>query len=153
MTNETYRYTESGLDNVEILNMPVVSDDAGGKVYEVPNVNGLHKLIAHCIVTSKGSMSGKELRFIRTEMGLTQAELAELVKKDHQTVGRWERGDTSVDQNAEFLIRMLAADKLGLDLKMSVEDVARRCVPSAKFRIIAIDGSDPTNYRPMDKAA
>jgi DNA-binding transcriptional regulator YiaG len=147
--SKTYRYTESGLDNVTIHNMDVVVDDAGEEVYAIPNILGLHKVIAHCIVAAETGMTPKELRFLRTEMGLTQGELAQVVKKDHQTVGRWERGETPLDGNAEVVIRMLAAERLGIDPKLEVEELAERCIPSAEFRRIDIDGSNPKRYRPL----
>lgn len=148
-----YQYTESGLDNVIIRGMPAIVDDAGEEVYSFRNVVGLHKAIAACIIKHASGISPKELRFLRTEISMTQAELAMIVKKDHQTVGRWERGDTIIDQNAEALIRLLAAEKLEIDDDESVADVARRCVPSAEVQVILIDGSDPENYRPVLEAA
>jgi DNA-binding transcriptional regulator YiaG len=149
-----YQYTECGLDNVVIRGMPVVVDDAGEEVYSIPNVIGLHRTIAACIIKHVRGISPKELRFLRTEMGMTQAELAEIVKKDHQTVGRWERGETMLDQNAETVIRLLASEKLGIRDGESVTEMAKRSVPSAEVQVIFIDGHDPTNYRPvMDLAA
>src|SRR5271166_3861745 len=124
-----YNYAECGLDNVIIKNMSCVIDDAGEEVYEIPNILGLHKVIAACIVRHPHGISPKELRFLRTEMGMTQGELAEIVKKDHQTVGRWERGEKPIDQNAEALIRLLAAERLALPRTETIEELARRCVP------------------------
>jgi DNA-binding transcriptional regulator YiaG len=148
-----YKYTECGLDNVIIRNMPSVVDDAGEQVYEIRNVFGLHKVISACIVRHPRGISSRELRFLRTEMGMTQAELAEIVKKDHQTVGRWERGEKSIDQNAEALIRLLAAERLALPRMETIEQLARRCVPTAEVQVITIDGGDPRNYRPLQEAA
>lgn len=147
--NEGYNYTECGLDNVVIRGMQVPVDDAGEEVYSIRNILGLHRVIAHSIITSDHGILPKELRFLRTEIGLTQSELAQTVQKDHQTVGRWERGEVPIDGNAELVIRMLAAEKLGIDLNMSIEDIAKNCLPSAKFRVIAIDGSDPSHYRSL----
>lgn len=148
-----YMYTECGLDNVIIQNMQVVVDDAGEEVYEMGNVLGLHKVIAACIIRHVHGIGPKELRFLRTEMGMTQAELAQIVKKDHQTVGRWERGETPIDQNAEALIRLLAAERLELPREETVEELARWCVPTAEMQVIMIDGGDPRNYRQLQKAA
>ena len=142
-----YLYTECGLDNVQIEGMQPLIDDVGEEVYCVPNVTGLHKVIAYDIITREVAMSGEELRFLRTEMGLTQAELAQLVHFDGQTVGRWERGETSLDQTAEVVIRLLVFEKLELGSYDSVEHVAKRCVPTATIQIIRIDGSDPKNYK------
>jgi DNA-binding transcriptional regulator YiaG len=146
---EEYRYTECGLDNVIIQGMDVLIDDAGDEVYHIPNIAGLHKEIARCIITHAHGIKPAELRFLRTEMGLTQAQLAELVKKDHQTIGRWERGEKPIDQNAEFVIRTVAAERLGIDTHMKFEDLAKRTTPSADFAMIQIDGTDPTDYRPL----
>jgi transcriptional regulator with XRE-family HTH domain len=142
-----YRYSECGLDNVVIHGMPVCTDDVGEEVYCIQNIVGLHKVIAYCIIAGPRGLRPEELRFLRTEMGLTQAELAEIVKKDHQTIGRWERGDKPIDQNAEYVIRTIAAERLGIDTKLSFEELARRCVPSAEVKMIEIDGSDPNEYR------
>jgi DNA-binding transcriptional regulator YiaG len=80
-----------------IHGMTVPRDDAGEEVYSIRNIAGSHKLIAHCILKHARGISPKELRSLRTEMGLTQHELGEVVKKDHQTVGRWERGEDRRD--------------------------------------------------------
>lgn len=144
-----YRYTECGLNNVIIRGAETAIDDDGEEMYTIPNINGLHRVIAHSIITREHGIAPEELRFLRTEMGLTQAELAELVKKDHQTVGRWERGETPIDQNAELVVRMVAAERLAIAPQVSVEDLARRCVPTAHATLIAIDGSDPQHYRQL----
>jgi DNA-binding transcriptional regulator YiaG len=144
-----YRYTECGLENVIIHGMNIVIDDAGEEVYCIPNILGLHKVIAHCIITRTHGIKPEELRFLRTEIGLTQAELAELVKKDHQTIGRWERGERPIDQNAEYVIRTIAAERLSIDPKMTCEELARRCIPTAAFEAIEIDGTNPEHYRPL----
>lgn len=148
-----YRYTECGLDNVMISNMKVITDDAGEEVYSIPNVMGLHKLIARCIVSHNNAISPKELRFLRTEMGLTQQQLGEIVKKDHQTIGRWERGEVPLDATAELVIRLLAEERLDLQTDIPVAELAKRCVPSAEFQVIRIDGRNPKNYKPMRVAA
>lgn len=148
-----YSYAECGLDNVVIHGMSVPQDDAGEPVYHIRNVLGLHHVLACCIVRHEHGISPKELRFLRTEMGMTQHELAEILKKDHQTVGRWERGEKPIDQTAEVVLRRLAIERLSLEIDMPMEELARRCMPSAKFQVINIDGSDPENYRAMPIAA
>ena len=112
-----YRYTESGLDNVFIEGMEPCTDDHGEKVFHIPNPNDLHKVIAVGIVEHPKGISGKELRFLRTEMGMTQGELAKLVHRDEQTVARWEKGKTVIDGAAEAIVRTLAVQRLQLELK------------------------------------
>ena len=144
---EAYRYTESGLDNVLIEGAQIVSDDAGERCTTIPNVNGLHRAITHGIVTRQGSMTGRELRFIRTELGMTQAELGEMLHCAGLTVSRWERGENPIDSNAEALIRLYAAQELRLEKALNVRDTAGWCVASADVPPIVIDGSDPSQYR------
>lgn len=149
---KAYRYTECGLDTVLIEDVNVAVDDAGEQCVSIPNVKSLHKLIACGIVHRRTGMTGLELRFLRTEMGMTQAELAEHVHREPLAVSRWERGEVPViDSNAEALIRLLAVEKLKLP-EASVAEITGWCVQSASTPPLIIDGSDPTNYRLKDAA-
>jgi DNA-binding transcriptional regulator YiaG len=141
-----YHYTESGLSNVWIENVQVVVDDAGEEMARIQNVRSLHRAIAESIVNHRAGMSGPELRFLRTEMGLTQAELGDVLHKEGLTVGRWERGESPIDQNAETVIRLLSIEKLRLD-KKAIEEVASSSVSTAREAEIRIDGSDPADYK------
>lgn len=148
-TKTTHRYTECGLDNVVIEGISTVVDDAAETVLTIPNINGLHRAISLGIVSRKSSMSGKELRFLRTEMGMTQAELATMIHREPLAISRWERGETPVDSNAETLIRLHAIDVLDIDLEASVRELSGWSIPSAEEVPIEIDGTDPDNYRPI----
>ncbi len=143
----TYRYTDSGLDNVIIEGVNFVADDSGEECVMIPNINGLHKTIAHGFVVRRGSMSGRELRFIRTEMGMTQAQLAEMLHREPLAVSRWERAERPVDANAEALVRLYAIQELRLPNSQDVREIAGWCVPTAETPPIIIDGSDPSNYK------
>jgi transcriptional regulator with XRE-family HTH domain len=143
-----YLYTECGLDNVFIEGVNFVVDDMGEETISVPNINGLHHAIATGIVAKKSSLTGRELRFLRTEMGMTQAELALTVHREPLSISRWERGEVAeIDPNAESLIRLLAKETLGLEVDASVREIAGWSVPSALTPPLLIDGSDTDNYR------
>lgn len=149
-----YHYRECGLDNVMIDGVVPCRDDDGDEVVTIPNVTGLHHTIAVAIVHHKAGMSGKELRFLRTEMGMTQAELAKVVHHDTQSVGRWERSECPIEPNAEALIRLLAVERLGLKSETdSVEELSAWCVASAAPQPILIDGNDPSDYRAIEPLA
>ena len=109
-----YRYTECGLDNVFIEGIEAGVDDDGDEVLYIPAVNALHKTIARGIVESESGVTGQELRFLRTMMGLTQAELARHVHHDAQSVARWEKNRTPIQPASEIVIRLLAVEKLNL---------------------------------------
>ncbi|MBF0560713.1 MAG: transcriptional regulator [Alphaproteobacteria bacterium] len=144
--NTPYHYTECGLDNVLVYGIAPCIDDDGDEVITIPNINGLHKAIALTIIAREALMSGKELRFLRTEMGMTQAELARCVHKEAISVGRWERNETPIDPNAETLVRLMAQEKLELSLNVSVEELSGYSVQTANVPPIEIDGIDPDNY-------
>lgn len=147
--DKEYRYKASGLDNVILVGLPECRDDDGESCITIPHINLLHKAIATSIVRRRGGMSGQELRFLRTLMGMTQAELAQKVSRDAQTIGRWEREEFENDPNAEALIRLIVAERLELDLKAPIEDVTGWCFQTADTQPIKIDASDPNDYRPL----
>lgn len=134
----THHYTECGLQNVFIDGLEFVVDDDGDEIITIPAVNKLHGVIALGIVSHKHGMSGDELRFLRTEMGYTQAELAELVHHDKQSIGRWERGEFDLDSAAEAIIRRLAIEKLGLEVDSGIDELSRRSIPTVQPQPINI---------------
>ena len=83
-----YHYTECGLNNIIIDADLIDTDDQGEKIVTIPAIGLLHKAIAQGLISQSNSLSGAEIRFLRTEMGLTQAALATLLHRDTQSVGR-----------------------------------------------------------------
>jgi len=148
MENE-YRYTASGLDNVILVGLKKVKDDHGEECVTIPNINKLHEAIAMNILKRNGGMTGAELKFLRTLMGMTQAELGKIVNREAQTIGRWERSEFEDDPNAEAIIRLVAAERLSLNLDAPIQDVTGWCHQTAENPAIRIDASDPDNYRPL----
>jgi len=126
-----YHYTECGLDNIIIEADLLAIDDKGEKIVTIPAIGQLHNIIAQGLIAQENALSGTEIRFLRTEMGMTQAELAQLLHRDTQTVGRWERGEVALDATQDIFIRQLAAEKLQLLLEPSVEMQSRKVKPKA----------------------
>ena len=123
-----HHYTESGLDNVFIDGIRIERDDDGDEVVTVPAINDLHRVIAEGIV--------REVKTWAKEM--TQAELAQLVHRDKQSIGRWERGEIEFDPTAETLIRQLAIEKLELKVEVGIGELSQRSVPTAETQPISI---------------
>ena len=144
-----YRYTASGLDNVILVGLEECTDDHGEKCVTIPNINKLHEAIAMSVLTRRGGMTGAELKFVRTLMGMTQAELGKIVNREALTIGRWERGEFENDPNAEAIIRLVTAERLQLKLDAPIEDVTGWCFQTADTPAIRIDARDPDNYRPL----
>ncbi len=148
MTKTDYHYTASGLDNVILKDLTVITDDSGEECVRIPNINGLHRALLLAVVTNEDALTPKELKFVRTELGLTQAALAALVDKDGQTVGRWERGEFPIEANADTIVRGVALDYLGVGTdRPAVSEIAGWSKVAPSGRDIVIDATNPDDYR------
>jgi len=147
-----HHYTECGLQNVFIEGLTPVIDDDGDEIITIPAINELHHIIALGIVSHEHGISGDELRFLRSEMGYTQAELAELVHHDKQSIGRWERSEYEIGSAAEAIIRRLAIEKLSLNVQSGIDELSRRSVPSAQTQFINIRKSDSNGTYELEAA-
>ena len=108
-----YHYTASGLDNVWLEGGVSLIDAPRGKAIRIEDVEGLHKAIGHWLVFERKNLTGKEFRFLRHEINLTQQNLAAILNTDVQNVGRWEReeGD-KIPGPAQNLVRLLYLEKI-----------------------------------------
>ena len=95
-----------------------------GKVMHIKDVEGLHRGIGHWLVHEKKMLSGKEFRFLRHEINLTQQNLAALLGTDIQNVGRWERGEVKVPGPAQAVMRLLYRESVN-ENKAIKEPLAR----------------------------
>lgn len=145
----SYHYTECGLESVVIEGLDQVRDHAGDDTLTIPAIGRLHRVIAEGIVMLPSKMSGKELRFLRTEMGLTQEKLADVLKVTLLTVSRWEREESPIKDTAEMLIRLMAVEHLELNVKLDVDSVSAKVTRAARTSPIRIDGSNPSQYQLM----
>ena len=149
----TYHYTECGLDNVLLEGVDPVQDDAGEAVFTIAKVNRLHAAIARAVIRKPYALTGKELRFLRAEMEMTQAELAVLLGREPLAISRWERGENPIDPAADTLVRLLAQELLAIEAGVTVREASGWHVASTFSAPYRIDASNPDDYRPMDQAA
>jgi DNA-binding transcriptional regulator YiaG len=114
-----YHYTECGLDDVYLISGYEVENTAYGDGVSIKHLDELHKAIGYSLVTEKKVLSGKELRFLRKEMDLTQTELGQLVGLSDQQVARWEKDRYEIPSAADYLLRFFYLEhiKKTLDLR------------------------------------
>lgn len=145
----SYAYTECGLPNVRIIGLRV-EDDAGESTIRIPHIRSLHRLISQKVVASKNRLTGAELRYLRSEMGLTPEEFGKRVHRQPSTVTRWERAETSLPREMEARIRILAYAELKLGV-IDPQEAGRwhelPTIGKTGETPIEIDGRDPGNYR------
>ena len=107
---EPLHYPDCGLDDVYLLNGYDVNETAYGNGVAIQDVDGLRAAIARDLVSRKKVLNGKEVRFLRKQMDLTQSELGRLVGLDAQSVARWEKGQRVRKKGpAELLLRVIYA--------------------------------------------
>ena len=113
-----YHYTQCGLDNVWLENGYTLKKTAYGKAVAVEDADDLHQTLALELIGKQGRLSGKELKFLRVTLGLSQGGLGKLLGATEQSVSLWERTG-KVPQAADGLTRLLAAEKLNGNCKVS----------------------------------
>jgi len=105
---EPLHYTECGLDNIYLKNgFRLYREDDGEESLSISDVDGLHRAIGLHIVLEKKAPSPKEMRFLRDELDMSQAELARILGVSDQSVARWEKGHCEANGGAVFALRMI----------------------------------------------
>ncbi len=111
MKHERYQYVECGLDNVYLLNGFERFRSARGTSIAIRDVDKLHMAIGLLLCRERKDFCGKEIRFVRRELLMTQLTLAHLLKVTEQTVHRWEAEKCRMPKAAETIIRLLYAEQ------------------------------------------
>jgi DNA-binding transcriptional regulator YiaG len=106
-----YHYTDSGLDNIHLVNGFHEKDTPYGRAVSIEDLNGLHKTIGQWLVNVAKPLNGAEFRFLRHELDLSQKKLGQMMGKSEQAIGRWERsGAKAVDPLADRFIRVIYSE-------------------------------------------
>ncbi len=113
-----HHYTECGLENVWLENGYVTKSTAYGKATAVDDAVGLHQVLAMELTEKKGKITGKELRFMRTVLGMSQEGLSKCVGATEQSVSLWERTG-KVPKSADSILRLLVSEKLNGNSKIT----------------------------------
>lgn len=109
---EPLHFTACGLDNVFLGSGYDVVDTPEGRGVRIRNLDELHCAIGEFLAVHKKTLVGKELRYLRKHMNLTQAELGHLIGLSSQQVARWEKNQCNISGAAESLLRVLFLEHL-----------------------------------------
>lgn len=105
---ELYRYTESGLPNVFLMNIKVAVCEACGETYPIiPSILLLHESIAEALALKPVTLTGAEIKFLRKQLGMTAARWATYLKMDKASVSRLENAHNPVSRQTDALSRLL----------------------------------------------
>lgn len=115
---EPIRYRACGLEGIYLYNGYRIDVHDGEQHIAVTDMEGLHQAIGRHLVIHRKGLSPKEVRFLRNTMNLTQAEMAERLGNNAQSVARWEKGETEMPGTAEKLLRAVYLASLMTDSEL-----------------------------------
>lgn len=108
-----YRYRECGLDFVYLANGYEIHETDYGTGVAIEAADSLDRAIAAALLRSTKRLSGQCVRFLRSQMDLTQKELADRVGTRRVTVARWEaKPHTPIPGAADRVLRVVYAGHL-----------------------------------------
>jgi putative transcriptional regulator len=124
-------YTDCGLDGVYLVSGYELENTPYGEGLSVKNLDQLHEAIGRYLASQKKGLSGKELRFLRKQMDLTQGELGKLLGLTSQQVARWEKEESDISGPADLLVRTLFLEHVGKKINVqalaeSLEEIDER---------------------------
>jgi DNA-binding transcriptional regulator YiaG len=112
-----HHYTESGLDTVWLKNGYTVKKTPYGKAVAVIDADSLHKMLAAWLTKKEGRLTGKEFRYLRGMLCLSQLNAAKMLGFTEGAVSLWERTG-KVPSAGDALMRLLVLEKLQGDGKV-----------------------------------
>ncbi|MDQ1229604.1 hypothetical protein [Sphingomonas sp. SORGH_AS_0879] len=101
-------YEACGLDNIWLVDGFEVVERGGEECILPEDAEGLHKAIALHLAMYRKALSGRDIRFMRHAIDLTQAELGHSLGVQSQTVARWEKNQVPIPGPEERLLRITA---------------------------------------------
>lgn len=110
VTNGSYHYKESGLDNVILKGIDIIHcDHCGNDDPMIKAVSKVHDTIAEAVISRRGKLSGKEIRFLRKYMNISARAMAEILHVHPSTMSKWENDEDPIGDQSEALLRVLVA--------------------------------------------
>ena len=113
-----FHYTACGLDDIWLVSGYDAEELDGERVVTIRNLDGLHAAIGQSLVKRKKILTGKEIRFLRQQLDLTQSQLARFVGCDAQQIARYEKGENKMPGSTDRLLRMLYQEHLGGEISV-----------------------------------
>lgn len=108
------------LTYITIVNIPVKESEFGDIIDMEPRK--LESLVAQAIIKHSIPICGAEFRIIKSAINLSNEAIGELIGVSRNTVLKWGKNiESRIPVSSEMLLRLLAAEKLGLTIDLRVE--------------------------------
>ena len=155
----TLDYPESGLNNVQLMNVPVWVCPNEHEEIEIPAVTQLHELLAYLIIRKPACITGPEIKFLRRRIGIQAKEFAERIGLTPVALSRFETQRRAVSRRIDLFIRLSAAALIAsrdnkpfpADLAPLVETLEAWDIGNHRLR--HIDSAPPDHEWEADRSA
>lgn len=130
--NNSFHYTQCGLDYVYLLDGVEWEKNEYGEFYCIHQMDKLHQFIAHQIITSSRPLRGQEAFFIRKQLTFSQSCLAKMMGVTRDTIAkaeakREENVSPMMDRLLRFIYTMDRKDKKSLSVVAGLlDDIAEQ---------------------------
>ena len=108
-----YHYKTCGLDGIYLKNGYEVTETAEGSAVSIHDIYSLHRVIAKGLIEKASPLTGREFRFLRIEMDMSQRAVGDLMDKTDQIIAKWEKGQNKIPVLADKAMRDLYMDSIG----------------------------------------
>lgn len=128
-----FHMTNCGLTNVWLQSGFKTGTDKFGTFYSIDDLPGLYRAIVLSLAHGDRQLSADELRIIRRQLGLTQAQLGASLGRTEQTVLLWERSGKIPADAAQHIKLMVLRN---FSPRMTIEDAFQHLEQPKPARIV-----------------
>lgn len=151
---EQYHYRECGLEHVYLRNGFERQNTKYGEAIKIHDIDGLHRAIGLYLIRQKKPLSGAEFRFLRHELGFSQATLGEWLGKSGQSVARWEKSENPADSTADRLLRVIYELKITTSKKSRISRLLEELAEHDSIDLGPVQFiEDEQGWQQLDEAA
>lgn len=111
---KSYHYVQCGLNNVWLLNGFTIEDSPYGEGVSIVDIEGLHACIARALCDKPHPLSGREFKFLRRELDLSQKRIGEILGCKDRSIRDLEKKE-EVAEPSNSLIRHIYLESINPD--------------------------------------
>jgi len=104
-SEQPFHFVDSGLSYVYLVGIKYVYED-GRTLADIPAIKQLMQLIARDLLEKPTSLTGEEIRFLRKRLGKKQADFAQEIGIEPETLSRYENDRVAVSEISDKVIRL-----------------------------------------------
>lgn len=114
--DQLFHYADCGLSKIYLKGISLnqcTNFECAEEEVVIPNMEELHQLLAEKVASASTKLLPEEIRFLRTHLGFSGIQFAQVMGVSAETVSRWEKGSVSMKEATERLLRVLVLSKFG----------------------------------------